>query len=152
MGTRPGDHGHDIVLLSHPHHEVSSRIIFYFLIFEIVALASQVLLVPSAVPVLSFNIPIMFMMLSTIAKATVLLALLPSATRALPGAHLDVPWKKSGLFSGSAAKAVIKRDSGYPTGCNHGPATRSCWKDNYNVDTDMDLEWPTTGVLRKVSC
>ena len=152
MGTRPGDHGHDIVLLSHPHHEVSSCITFYFLVFEIVALASQVLLAPSAVLILSFNIPINFIMLSTIAKATALLALLPSATWALPGAYLDVPWKKSGLFSGSAAKVITKRDDGYPTGCNHGPAARSCWKDNYNVDTDMDLEWPTTGVVRKVSC
>lgn len=97
-------------------------------------------------------------MLSTLAKATALLSLLPStASWTLPyasnngkPAHLEVPWKERGLYSGSAAKVITKRDDGYPTGCNHGPAARSCWKDNYNVDTDMDLEWPTTGVVRKV--
>jgi hypothetical protein len=97
-------------------------------------------------------------MLSTIATATALLALVPSVTWALPSASgngapfgLDVPWKERGLYSSSAPKSVAKRDDGYPTGCNHGPAARSCWKDNYNIDTDMDLEWPTTGVVRKVS-
>lgn len=98
-------------------------------------------------------------MLFTINKAITFLALVPSATRALPSAAdvdapsgLSVPWKERGLYSGSVPKSAAKRDDGYPTGCNHGPATRSCWKDNYNVDTDMDLEWPTTGVVRKVSC
>ena len=97
-------------------------------------------------------------MLSTIATATTLLALVPSVAWALPGASgngapfgLNVPWKERGLYSGSAPKSVARRDDGYPTGCNHGPAARSCWKGNYNVDTDMDLEWPTTGVVRKVS-
>ena len=92
-------------------------------------------------------------------RVTALLALVPSAVSwALPlvPANLvpnypEVPWKERCLYSGSAAKKVIKRD-GYPTGCNHGPSERSCWKGDYNVDTDMDLEWPTTGVVRKVSC
>lgn len=94
-----------------------------------------------------------------VAVAAALLALVPSvASLTLPytsidsaPAHLEVPWKEGGLYSGSSAKIVARRDDGYPTGCNHGPAARSCWKDNYNVDTDMDLEWPTTGVVRKVS-
>lgn len=99
-------------------------------------------------------------MILAIAKATVLLAIVPSvASLTLPhtlikgaSSHLEVPWKERGLYSGSVARSITKKDEGYPTGCNHGPAARSCWKDNYNVDTDMDLEWPTTGVVRKVSC
>ncbi|KAF1364497.1 laccase [Lizonia empirigonia] len=97
-------------------------------------------------------------MLSSIIKATAILALVRTATSwALPGtfnhdapAGLKVPWKERGLYSGSAVKSVAKRDEkGYSTGCNHGPAARSCWKDNYDVDTDMDLEWPTTGNVVK---
>jgi hypothetical protein len=99
------------------------------------------------------------MTLSTFSRVTALLALVPSAVSwTLPLAPANVvpnypvvPWKERGLYSGSAAKKVIERD-GYSTGCNHGPAARSCWKGDYNVDTDMDLEWPTTGVLRKVKC
>lgn len=115
-----------------------------------------------AVLVLSFNTtPVAFTMLSSIVKATAILALVRTATSwALPGtfnhdapASLKVPWKERGLYSGSAVKSVAKRDEkGYSTGCNHGPAARSCWKDNYNVDTDMDLEWPTTGNVVKASC
>lgn len=98
-------------------------------------------------------------MLPTLAKATALLAVLPSAASwTLPQAsrhsapsQLEVPWKERGLYSGSAAKSAARRDDdGYSTGCNHGPVARSCWKDQYNIDTDMDLEWPTTGVVRKV--
>lgn len=94
-------------------------------------------------------------MLLSIAKATALLGLVPSATSwALPGTSNDnyapsspeVPWKAKGLYS-----ATKRNDDGYSSGCNHGPAARSCWKDNYNVDTDMDLEWPETGKTVKVS-
>ena len=100
-------------------------------------------------------------MLTSIFKVTALLALVPTATSwALPGVQKDisapsglkVPWKERGLYSGSAARSVAKRDNGgYSTGCNHGPAARSCWKGNYNIDTDMDLEWPTTGNVVKVN-
>jgi len=96
------------------------------------------------------------MTLSIFSRVTALLALVPSAVSwTLPLAPANVvpnypvvPWRERGLYSGSAAKNVIKRD-GYSTGCNHGPAARSCWKGGLNIDTDMDLEWPTTGVLRK---
>jgi hypothetical protein len=94
---------------------------------------------------------------SVFSRVTALLALVPSVVSwTLPLApannvpnYPEVPWKMRGLYSGSAAKDVVERD-GYPTYCNHGPAARSCWKGDYNVDTDMDLEWPTTGILRKV--
>lgn len=50
-----------------------------------------------------------------------------------------VPWKDTGLFSGHVHR------SGYPTSCNNGPQSRDCWYDDFNIDTDMDLEWPDTG-------
>jgi hypothetical protein len=50
-----------------------------------------------------------------------------------------VPWKDTGLFSGRVSR------SGYPTACNNGPQSRDCWYDDFNIDTDMDLEWPDTG-------
>lgn len=42
-----------------------------------------------------------------------------------------------------------KRD-GYPTGCTNGPSSRSCWKGDFNIDTDMDEHWPDTGKVVKV--
>jgi hypothetical protein len=100
-------------------------------------------------------------MYTSLAKATALLALVPTVTSgALPSTSinpdipsgLNAPGKERGLYSRSAARSNAKRDDGgYPTSCNHRPAARSCWKDNYNVDTDMDLEWPTTGRVVKVS-
>ncbi|KAF2033923.1 hypothetical protein EK21DRAFT_97740 [Setomelanomma holmii] len=48
-----------------------------------------------------------------------------------------VPWKETGLSSHQ------KRD--YPTSCTHGPSSRGCWNGNFNIDTDMDLQWPDTG-------
>ena len=50
-----------------------------------------------------------------------------------------VPWKDTGLFSGRVSR------SGYPTSCNNGPQSRDCWYGDFNIDTDMDLEWPDTG-------
>ncbi|KAF2203973.1 putative multicopper oxidase, type 1 [Delitschia confertaspora ATCC 74209] len=29
--------------------------------------------------------------------------------------------------------------------CTNGPSTRSCWSNGYNVATDFDAKWPTTG-------
>ncbi|KAK1907109.1 hypothetical protein P3342_006297 [Pyrenophora teres f. teres] len=52
---------------------------------------------------------------------------------------LEVPWKKTGLYSG-----YRKRKDGHFAGCNHGPQTRGCWGD-FDIDTDMDEEWPDTG-------
>lgn len=105
---------------------------------------------------IQFNL---IMFVPILAKVTALLAVLPSAgswtlpraSRSSASSPLEVPWKEIGLYSGTVAKSAAKRDgASYSAGCNHGPAARSCWKDQYNVDTDMDLEWPTTGVVRKV--
>ena len=97
-------------------------------------------------------------MLTTIAIATALLALVPStASRELPRAsdngipaHLEIREERS-VYSGPVARNTAKRDEN-SIGCKHGPTARSCWNDNYNIDTDMDLEWPTTGIVRKVGC
>lgn len=84
---------------------------------------------------------------SNIARATALLlaSFVSSVTSAaVPVEHLTprVPWKDSGISSG-------KRD--YPTGCSHGPSSRGCWEGEYDIDTDMDIHWPDTGVVRKVN-
>lgn len=146
--------------LSHLLHEVQA-VTTRFLISEVVALASQVGFRHCRLHSYfhsgkQFNL---IMLVPILAQATALLAVLPSAgSWTLPRAStisasstLEVPWKERGLYSGSVAKSAAKRDGAtYPKGCNHGPAARSCWKGQYNVDTDMDLEWPTTGVVRKV--
>ncbi|KAF2873996.1 multicopper oxidase-domain-containing protein [Massariosphaeria phaeospora] len=52
-----------------------------------------------------------------------------------------VPWKRTGL-SGHVSRSDYK----YPTdGCVHGPKSRSCWGDGFDISTDMDLKWPNTG-------
>jgi hypothetical protein len=51
----------------------------------------------------------------------------------------EVPWKKTGLFSGRSKR------QGYETSCNHGPQSRGCWIGDFNIDTDMDVSWPDTG-------
>lgn len=53
---------------------------------------------------------------------------------------LEVPWKKTGLYSGHK-----RRRDGYATACNHGPESRGCWTGDLDIDTDMDIEWPNTG-------
>jgi hypothetical protein len=80
-------------------------------------------------------------MFCSIAQLAGAIALLPSLTRALPSERLaspklEVPWKRSGLDT------VERRN--YDT-CSNGPASRACWQGDFNIDTDMDLEWPDTG-------
>jgi hypothetical protein len=85
------------------------------------------------------------MVFSTTRVATVLGLLLPSVTSfAVPAERFaprvpEVPWKENGLWSGH------KRRDSYNTSCNHGPQSRGCWSGGYSIDTDMDLQWPTTG-------
>jgi len=75
--------------------------------------------------------------------------LLPSvASFAVPATELtprtlEVPWKKSGLYSGRKRRRMRRDD--YNTGCNHGPESRGCWTGDFDIDTDMDEEWPNTG-------
>ena len=33
--------------------------------------------------------------------------------------------------------------------CANGPQTRNCWSDGFNVGTDFDKKWPTTGNTRR---
>jgi hypothetical protein len=81
------------------------------------------------------------MVLSTTRVATLFGLLLPYvAAFALP----EVPWKESGIWAGR------KRQNGYDTGCNYGPQSRGCWTGEFNIDTDMDLNWPNTGKTVKV--
>lgn len=51
----------------------------------------------------------------------------------------EVPWKKTGLFTGHSKR------QGYETACNFGPESRGCWYGDFNIDTDMDVSWPNTG-------
>ncbi|RMZ73074.1 copper ion binding [Pyrenophora seminiperda CCB06] len=96
--------------------------------------------------ILSF-IFFLFIMVPSTSRVVVFLALLlPTivsiavpVTEAAPQ-KLDVPWKKSGLYSG-----YRRRRDGYNTGCNHGPETRGCWPNGFDIDTDMNKEWPDTG-------
>jgi hypothetical protein len=90
-------------------------------------------------------------MIFGIAKAAALVALLcPLATPLgipSPGTlRPRVPWEGTGLTD------YQKRQGGYPTGggCTHGPSSRGCWKDDFNIDTDMDEHWPNTGKVVKV--
>jgi hypothetical protein len=90
-------------------------------------------------------------MVSTIAKAAALVALLcPLVTPlGVPSSEMlrpSVPWKESGLWSHQ------KRQDSYPTGggCSNGPTSRGCWNGDFNIDTDMDEQWPDTGKVVKV--
>ncbi|KAG9376047.1 Laccase [Pyrenophora tritici-repentis] len=85
------------------------------------------------------------MVLSTLRVGTLLALLLPSAvsfvvpsTEVRPR-NLEVPWKKTGLYSGHR-----RRRDGSIASCNYGPQTRGCWGD-FDIDTNMDEEWPDTG-------
>lgn len=44
-----------------------------------------------------------------------------------------------GIFQG------YKRENDHDNSCSHGPESRGCWSDGFNIDTDMDLKWPNTG-------
>ncbi|KAF1942947.1 laccase [Clathrospora elynae] len=85
------------------------------------------------------------MVLSIAKTATLLSLFLPSvASFAVPAQpltpkSLEVPWKKTGIWSGQ------QKRQGYQTGCSHGPQSRGCWSGGFSIDTDMDLEWPNTG-------
>lgn len=82
-------------------------------------------------------------MSSSITRATALLVwLLPSVIAfTLPAEPLRprVPWAKTGIYDG------YKRRNGYPTSCSHGTSSRGCWHGDFDIDTDMDIHWPTTG-------
>ena len=52
----------------------------------------------------------------------------------------DGPWKHS---EGGIASPYPRPQYDYKN-CEHGPKSRACWGD-LHVDTDMDLQWPTTG-------
>ncbi|PSN74955.1 hypothetical protein BS50DRAFT_643487 [Corynespora cassiicola Philippines] len=83
-------------------------------------------------------------MLYSITRIVGLLALLSSPLAALPSPPRapDVPWKREGL------RDIPKGnyDNSYQHGgCRHGPRSRSCWSDGFDVSTDMDLKWPNTG-------
>ena len=89
------------------------------------------------------------MVFSTTRVATVLGLLLPSVTSFVVPAELfphrvpEVPWKNNGLWGGHKSRDGY--DTGYNTGCNHGPQSRGCWSEGFSIDTDMDLQWPDTG-------
>jgi len=34
--------------------------------------------------------------------------------------------------------------------CVHGPSSRHCWHDGFNIDNDFQNDWPTTGKTVKV--
>ena len=87
-----------------------------------------------------------YIMVSSISRVvTALGLLLPTVTsfvvphKSLAPRTPEVPWKNTGLFSGHSKR------QGYETACNHGPESRGCWIDDFNIDTDMDVEWPDTG-------
>jgi hypothetical protein len=97
-----------------------------------------------------------FTMLLSIAKAaalTILLCPLVTPLR-LPSTDIltpRVPWKEHGLWDHKR-----RTDYGNSTGnstsgdCNHGPKSRGCWHGEFDIDTDMDLQWPNTGKVVKV--
>lgn len=44
------------------------------------------------------------------------------------------------LAGGASLPEVEKR-----AGCTNGPTSRNCWSDGFDINTDADLSWPTTG-------
>ncbi|KAF2093837.1 hypothetical protein NA57DRAFT_68888 [Rhizodiscina lignyota] len=45
---------------------------------------------------------------------------------------------------GAAVGATSRPRPASPT-CTHGPGTRNCWSDGFDIDTDTYEKWPTTG-------
>jgi hypothetical protein len=87
-------------------------------------------------------------MLYSIGRAAGYIALLcPTVLSAvLPSDHLvpEVPWKRNGL-------PLRRTEDGYNTGSKHGPNSRGAWDGEYDISTDYDLKWPTTGKTVKVT-
>ncbi|KAF1991807.1 multicopper oxidase [Aulographum hederae CBS 113979] len=51
--------------------------------------------------------------------------------------------KRQASSSTSSVKATSTKVA--DSACTNGPLTRSCWSNGYNVATDFDAKWPTTG-------
>lgn len=110
--------------------------------------------------VLDFELGLLLVMHS-IAKAVGVAALLcPSVLAiAVPSEPLgrrtpEVPWKKSGVSDTWRQKRhdnFVDRPIGKRTNNVNSPSSRDCWDGHYNIDTDMDLEWPDTGKTVNVS-
>jgi hypothetical protein len=70
----------------------------------------------------------------------------------LPDDH--ILWGREGrptslVKRATATSAVIQPTLAPDTACTvNGPLTRNCWPGEYNIQTDFDLRWPNTGVVR----
>ena len=51
------------------------------------------------------------------------------------------------LALASFSSAIVPRQSG----CTHGPTSRQCWSDGFDINTDFAEKFPDTGKVVKVS-
>jgi hypothetical protein len=56
------------------------------------------------------------------------------------------------LCSTVSASALLPVEARQTPGCVNGPTSRKCWTNGFNINTDPDVSWPTSGgQIRSVS-
>ncbi|KAB8337263.1 hypothetical protein FH972_021565 [Carpinus fangiana] len=85
-----------------------------------------------------------------------------SSSSSLASAQLDfgnvrldhILWGEHDTQLHSAAKRDVSTSSTRVAdpACSNSPSTRSCWSQGFNVATDFDAKWPTTGKTVSVHC
>lgn len=45
----------------------------------------------------------------------------------------------------SPTVSLAPAGSALPSSCTNGPTSRGCWSDGYDIETDFDRDWPSTG-------
>lgn len=74
--------------------------------------------------------------------------LVPTATALPPSRTTPQAAKRHAVEALPAYNPVQQRDTN--PSCTNGPTSRGCWGGGFDINTDSETSWPTTGKTRSV--